>query len=382
MRSDVKRVLVVDDSSTMRNVICDFISGESDFEVAGTASNGIEAVEKHEELRPDIVTLDLQMPRMQGIDALDAIIERRATAVIVVSSLTKRSAEITMQALERGAFDYISKPDARTDSDMFLDLLLRKLRASAHADVRRVLEIRQERMKQLRQRQQSRNCTPQSDKVSEAKKFQNCCVAIGISTGGPPALASLFECLRPPLPPIVIVQHMPEMFTGSFAARLDACSDIKVTEATGGESLRPNEALLAPGGKHLRLIRKRGTVVTDIDQEQPAVSGHKPSVDVMMRDAAAAFVDRCIGVIMTGMGFDGVAGCEAISSGGGLVLGQDEPSSDVYGMNKAAFKAGYVDLQFSLNELPDLIKAKCGELFEMPGTSAVTTSSLADVSIG
>lgn len=361
MRSDVKRVLVVDDSSTMRNIISSVISRESDFEVVGTASDGVEAVEKHEELCPDIVTLDLQMPRMKGLDALDAIIERRPTAVIVVSSLTKRSADITMQALERGAFDYIPKPDARSCSEAFLDSLLRKLRASANADVRRVLEIRKERMKQTREDQGNRRSSSQSDEVVDG--FQDSCIAIGISTGGPPALASLFERLVPPLPPIVIVQHMPAAFTSSFAARLDACSEIKVIEAQGGEVLRPNQALLAPGGKHLRLVRAGTKVVTEIDQEQSAVSGHKPSVDVMMWDAAAVFSGSCIGVIMTGMGYDGVAGCEAVSASGGIVLGQDESSSDVYGMNKAAFKAGHVDLQFSLDELHELIATKCSELF-------------------
>ncbi|MEC8555251.1 MAG: chemotaxis response regulator protein-glutamate methylesterase [Planctomycetota bacterium] len=360
MRSDVKRVLVVDDSSTMRNVICDALSKESDFEVVGTASDGVEAVEKHEELLPDIVTLDLQLPRMEGLDALDAIIESRPTAVIVVSSLTKRSVDITMQALERGAFDYIPKPDACSCSEKFLDMLLRKLRASANADVRRVLEIRKERMKQSPCDQAGWRGSSQSDRVVEG--FHDSCVAIGVSTGGPPALACLFERLVPPLPPIVIVQHMPEAFTGSLAARLDACSEIKVIEAQGGEVLRPNQALLAPGGKHLRLVRAGTKVVTEIDQEQAAVSGHKPSVDVTMRDAAAVFSGRCIGVIMTGMGFDGVAGCEAVSASGGLVLGQDESSSDVYGMNKAAFKAGHVDIQFSLDELHELIATKCSEL--------------------
>jgi len=179
-------------------------------------------------------------------------------------------------------------------------------------------------------------------------------VAIGISTGGPPALAQLFGALIPPLPPIVIVQHMPQMFTGPFANRLNSLSAIRVREAAQGDILRPNEALVAPGGKHLSLRRIGGRVEVVVADGDP-VSGHKPSVDVMMRSAAQTFGKACVGVIMTGMGRDGADGCAAVRSAGGYVLGQDEATSDVYGMNKVAFVEGHVDVQTSLQNLPDAI---------------------------
>ena len=176
------------------------------------------------------------------------------------------------------------------------------------------------------------------------------CIAIGISTGGPPALARLFADLHPPVPPIVVVQHMPAAFTRPLAERLDGLSEITVREATDGTPLLPNQALLAPGGKHLR-IRRFGNLLRANVFDGPAVSSHKPSIDVLMTSVAEAFGRRCLGVIMTGMGRDGVAGCAAIRQSGGIVLGQDEQSSDVYGMNKIAFVEGHVDRQFALGDV-------------------------------
>jgi two-component system, chemotaxis family, protein-glutamate methylesterase/glutaminase len=178
------------------------------------------------------------------------------------------------------------------------------------------------------------------------------CIAIGISTGGPPALAHLFAHLRPPVPPIVVVQHMPAAFTQPLAERLNGLSEITVCEATDGASLVPNQVLLAPGGKHLR-IRRFGHLWRANVFDGPAVSSHKPSIDVLMTSVAEAFGRRCLGIIMTGMGRDGVAGCAAIRQAGGNVLGQDEHSSDVYGMNKIAFVEGHVDRQFALSDVAD-----------------------------
>jgi two-component system, chemotaxis family, protein-glutamate methylesterase/glutaminase len=173
------------------------------------------------------------------------------------------------------------------------------------------------------------------------------CVVIGISTGGPPALAQLFAALHPPLPPILIVQHMPAAFTRPLAERLNGLSEISVSEATDGASILPNKALLAPGGKHLR-VRRFGSMFRVQVFDGPAVSSHKPSIDVLMTSVAETLGQRSIAMIMTGMGRDGVAGCAAIRKAGGFVLGQDEQSSGVYGMNKVAFVEGHVDRQFAL----------------------------------
>ncbi len=182
------------------------------------------------------------------------------------------------------------------------------------------------------------------------------CIAVGISTGGPSALTVLFNVLRPPMPAIVVVQHMPPRFTGPLAWRLDALSELSVKEAEANDVLRPNHVLIAPAGLHL-LLRRSGNRVRVVLNDEPPRSGHKPSIDVMMQSAAKAFGPRCLGVIMTGMGYDGVSGCAAIRAGGGYVLGQDEASSDVYGMNKAAHGAGHVDRQFSLDDAAAVIGA-------------------------
>ncbi|MBL9084552.1 MAG: chemotaxis protein CheB [Planctomycetales bacterium] len=205
-------------------------------------------------------------------------------------------------------------------------------------------------------------------------ELADCCIAVGTSTGGPPALARLFSQLPSPMPPIVVVQHMPQAFTRPFAERLDALGAIEVREAQDGDILRPNLALIAPGGKHLRIRRRAGlfrAVVFDGD----LVSGHKPSVDVMMKSVAECFGRRCLGVIMTGMGHDGVDGCLALRNRGGFVIGQDEGTSDVYGMNKAAFVAGAVNAQAPLDEIAQRIASHVNRKFlqtSKPQTSSAT----------
>ncbi len=175
------------------------------------------------------------------------------------------------------------------------------------------------------------------------------CIAIGVSTGGPPALACLFESLRPPMPPIVVVQHMPPNFTKPLAWRLDSLGELSIREAANGDLLEPNHVLIAPGGKHLQ-VRRLDTSAKAVVRDGAPVSGHMPSADVLMKSVAESFGKNCLGVIMTGMGRDGADGCGAIRAAGGYVLGQDEASSDVYGMNKVAYVEGNVDRQFALSE--------------------------------
>ncbi len=360
------RVLVVDDSPLIRELICDALAQHADLEVVGTAGDGSEALKAMATLKPDILTLDLQMPRMDGLTTLDRILETYATPVIVVSALTQRAADTTMQALQRGAMDYVAKPEGLSEvRKVFCEELPYKIRNMAHTDVRRVLKFR------LARERRAQMTPPKVDETAAAR-LANGCIAIGISTGGPPALTSLFSSLLPPLPPIVIVQHMPPMFTGPFANRLNSLSCLKVKEAQEGDVLEPNLALVAPGGKHLAVRRRGGRVhVTVNDGEM--VSGHKPSVDVMMRSAAEAYGNRCLGVIMTGMGRDGASGCGAIRAAGGFVLGQDEHSSDVYGMNKVAFVEGHVDMQIGLERLPEAMMAHgC----RMATRRAMSTTSL------
>jgi len=195
------------------------------------------------------------------------------------------------------------------------------------------------------------------------------CIALGVSTGGPPALRTLLESLRPPVPPMVVVQHMPRHFTGPLAWRLNALSQLAVKEAEEGDRLQPNLVLIAPGGLHLEL-RPAGDSARVALRDGSPVSSHKPSVDVMMKSAAAIFGPRCLGVIMTGMGRDGSDGCRAIRTAGGYVLGQDEASSDVYGMNKVAYFEGNVDRQFSLAEAAGTLTLQVKRLWSLEAVRA------------
>lgn len=341
------RVLIVDDSKMIRQMIADIIVETPDIEVAGEASDGQKALALLSTLRPDVITLDVQMPNMGGLETLDGILAQQPTPVIMVSTLTQRGAATTLEALDRGAIEYVGKPEGGLAGIAGLrEELPRKIRAVFGLDMRRIIKIR-------RQRKTARESIPVEKPaptpISEPlpAHVSDKCVALGISTGGPPALASLFEALRPPTPPIVVVQHMPPHFTKPFAWRLNSLSKLEIKEAEDGDVLRPNHAYVAPGGLHVQLMRQ-GSMVKIRLRDEPLVSGHKPSVDVMMQSAAACFGPRCLGVIMTGMGRDGVDGCRLIRAAGGYVLGQDEATSDVYGMNRAAHMEGHVDRQFGL----------------------------------
>jgi len=346
------RVLVVDDSAVVRSIIADSIANTPGMKVVGKAGDGRKALEILDSVRPDVITLDIQMPNMDGLATLDAILARRPTPVIMVSSLTKLGAQITLDALERGALDYLAKPDygAQTKAAL-LEELPRKIRSAAGTDVRRVLRIRREQSKRRAQRKLERRApsAAQRPESAVAAELADKCIAIGISTGGPPALSRLFESLRPPMPPIVVVQHMPPNFTKPLAWRLDSLSELSIKEAAHNDLLQPNHVLIAPGGKHMRVRRLGGLVKVAISDGAP-VSGHKPSVDVLMQSVAEVFGADCLGVIMTGMGRDGSDGCGAIRQKRGYVLGQDEATSDVYGMNKVAYVEGNVDRQFGLHQ--------------------------------
>ena len=346
------RVLVVDDSAVSRAIICDQIEAAGGMSVAGRARDGRAALEKVAALHPDVITLDLQMPGMDGLAVLDAMLTTNPVPVIMVSSLTRAGAAVTLDALERGAVDYVPKPEKGGARDQaFGEELLSKIRGAAEVDVRRMMASRKRRGVAVRLPERP-VVKPAADACPE--DLADKCVALGISTGGPPALHRLLAELRPPMPPIVIVQHMPPQFTGPLAARLNSISALSVREAEQSDVLEPNCVLIAPGGKHLEIARRGGRVRAS-PRDGEVVSGHKPSVDVMMAGAAEAFGPNCLGVIMTGMGRDGVGGCRAIRAAGGYVLGQDEASSDVYGMNKVAFVEGNVDQQFALGDAATII---------------------------
>lgn len=367
------RVLVVDDSRLMREMLSDLINAAPGMEVAAVAASGQEALSVLDSAAPDLVTLDIQMPGMDGLETLDRLLAQRPLPVIMVSALTQRGATTTLDALDRGALDYVAKASDGLAAVKALEAELpRKIRTMAGTDVRRMLEIRRKRSEGLAARAKitasassagtaAASAPPKVDNAALARQ----CIAIGISTGGPPALSSLFSELAVPLPPIVIVQHMPANFTKSLAWRLDSLTPLTVKEAESGDVLTPNHVYLAPGGSHLQLRKSAHRAVVTI-RDGDNVSGHKPSVDVMMGGAAEIYGPNCLGVIMTGMGRDGSDGCGKIRAAGGYTIGQDEETSDVYGMNKVAWVEGNLDGQFGLHEAARSITRGLKKLGQSP----------------
>jgi two-component system chemotaxis response regulator CheB len=348
------KVLVVDDSAVIRQVVSDFINKEPDMVVVGKARNGQEALDLIPSLKPDVVTLDIQMPVLDGLATLEEITRRFPLPVIMASTLTQRGATISLEALEKGAFDYVAKPEIGVQqSETFRAELIQKIRLAAGADIQRIIRIRQAHRRRAATVASSVAPVP-SKNLDAPASLGRAVIALGISTGGPPALARVFSELAPPMPPILVVQHMPPNFTKALGWRLNSLSALEIKEAEAGEAVLPNRVYIAPGGLHME-VQRTGTGPRIVIRDGQPVSGHKPSVDVMMTSAARVYGPRVLGVIMTGMGRDGVDGCRAIREAGGYVLGQDEASSDVYGMNKVAFVQGYVDRQFHLDEAAEVI---------------------------
>ena len=340
-------VLVVDDSAFMRRAIQKMLEKEADIRVAATAASGEEALELVERVKPDVVTMDVEMPGMGGLDAVRAIVARRGPPVIMVSALTREGAETTLRALEIGAVDFIPKPDsALIDIVNVQRELVEKIRhfGSRGAYLRALREttvLRRAGLEDLLNERAARAAQPPPR--TAARRAAVTCVAIGTSTGGPVALTTIL----PKLPatfavPIVVVQHMPPGFTRPLSERLNATSAITVVEGAEGMALAPGTAVIAPAGKQLRVRRAHGGVAVALADDRER-SLHVPSVDVMTASVAEAYGAGTLGVILTGMGQDGVRGLQAIKNRGGYVIGQDEASSVVYGMPRAAAAAGLVD---------------------------------------
>ncbi len=344
------RVLIVDDSAFMRNALGKMLASDPDIEVAGIARDGVEALEKVALLKPDLVTMDIEMPRMDGIEALRRIMATSPLPVIMVSSLTTEGARATLEALEIGAVDFLSKNLA----DLSLNILQVR-----EALLEKVKQIGRRRMRQAgrlpaRGPQPTAAAAPPAGgpKTEYRKERRIAIVAIGTSTGGPKALQDVIPRLPKDFPvPTVIVQHMPPAFTAAFADRLNDLSKVRVKEAEEGEVLKPGVVLVAPGRGHLSVRRGRvGECYVTIDENRPELI-YRPSADVMMLSVADIFPGRALGVILTGMGNDGEKGMRAIKASGGRTLAQSEETCVVYGMPKAAVEAGVVDREVPLAEV-------------------------------
>jgi two-component system, chemotaxis family, protein-glutamate methylesterase/glutaminase len=366
------RVLIVDDSALMRRLLSDLLGASPEIQVVGMARDGREAVVQALRLKPDVITLDVEMPEVSGLDALPAILAVHEVPVVMVSALTQEGAEVTLQALELGAVDYFPKPERNQLSEMRAgrDLLVAKVLAAAQSRVRRPRRAAAPPLTTSAPTAATRPARHRPGRPSGAVPAPGPapgsqvasgsplpCIVIGISTGGPQALSQVFPLLTAPIPPILVVQHMLAEFTGTFAERLDryTAPTIKVKAAEEGDIVVPDQILVAPGGRHMTLAGHPPRVRVVLSDD-PEVSGHRPSIDVLFQSAAKVYQSAAVGIIMTGMGRDGVEGCKAILAAGGFTFGQDEATSVVYGMNKATFLEGAVKVQFALHDLPAILE--------------------------
>ncbi len=323
------RVLVVDDSATMRGLITATLQRDPEMIVIGQACDPIEARQAIKDLNPDVVTLDIEMPNMNGLDFLEKIMRLRPTPVIMVSTLTHEGAEANLRALEIGAVDCIGKGFGNNG----FELLVEKVRMAANSRVRANTAL----------------LKPASHAFTPGERV----VAIGSSTGGVEALLTVLSRFPANCPPTLITQHMPAVFTTRFAERLNRQCAPEVTEASDGAAILPGHVYLAPGDSHLEIVKQGGLRCRLTKAEK--VNGHRPSVDVLFHSMVRAAGGNTLGVILTGMGRDGAQGLLAMRNSGAPTIGQDEASCVVYGMPKAAFEAGAVAQQLGLEKIADRI---------------------------
>ena len=340
---DKIKVLVVDDSALMRKVLTDMLQKDPDIVVVGTSNNGKGAIARNEDLKPDVITLDVEMPILDGLGALKHIMETRPTPVIMVSVLTQHGAETTFKALEMGALDFVPKPSAQLSlsNEEIGDLLRNKVKSISKYKFRFAENIRSHSKERISSLLVDK---PHAPRLGTTKTHSDKIVAIGTSTGGPQALIEVFKLFPENFPaPVVVVQHMPEGFTTSFGERLNGSSALNVKEAGDGDILKPGCGYLAPGHSHMTIEKHLSNEYRICLSQTEKVSGHRPSIDVLFRSVARNWGSRSVAVIMTGMGRDGASGISEIRKIGGFTLAQNEETSVVYGMNRAAVDEGGID---------------------------------------
>ncbi|HSD26017.1 MAG TPA: chemotaxis response regulator protein-glutamate methylesterase [Vicinamibacteria bacterium] len=333
------RVLVVDDSAFVRKAVERMLGGADDIEVVGFAADGEEGLARARELQPDVVTLDVRMPRLGGLETLERLMAEQPVPVLLMSTLTQEGAEVTLRGLELGALDFVDKSSVQPMSMLSLaDELVAKIRALGGARVR------------PRPR-------PAASASAVAPAAPAECVVIAASTGGPAALQTVVGGLPAGFPAaVLVVQHIPRGFTRSLAERLNARSSLPVREARDGELVGPGSVLVAPAGIHSRVVRRRGRVEVALEEE-PRGALHRPSADVVMGSTAEVFGPASVGVVLTGMGSDGTEGLRAIREKGGLTVAESEATSVIYGMPKAAIEAGVVQRVVPLEKVAGEILA-------------------------
>jgi two-component system, chemotaxis family, protein-glutamate methylesterase/glutaminase len=347
--SEKLRVLVVDDSALMRKLIPQILVRDPKIEVVGTAMDGLIGLKKIAELRPHVVTLDLEMPRMDGIEMLRQITLKHRVPVIVVSAHTEEGAALTLKALSLGAFDFVTKPQDAASGRMAQiasELALKIKVAASSGAPKMIITVPTPKRKDLRA-------------FSTQPRWPSRIVAVGISTGGPNALQYLFAQLPEDFPGcLLVVQHMPEGFTEMFARRLNDSSALEVKEAQSGDLLLAGRALICPGNRHMKVVRmEHGDVIILVDQ--PRVNGHRPSVDVLFHSVAQAFGSKAVAVLMTGMGDDGAAGLGAIQAAGGFTIAQSPDTCVVDSMPRSAIDRGFAAKVIGLPGLAGTLQSRC-----------------------
>jgi two-component system, chemotaxis family, protein-glutamate methylesterase/glutaminase len=340
------KVLVIDDSALIRSLLTELINDTKDLEVVGAAPDPLVAREMIKQLNPDVLTLDVEMPRMDGLDFLEKLMRLRPMPVLMVSTLTEKGSEITLRALELGATDFVTKPKMGITQGMqqYADEITDKIRTAAKAKVSTLQSIAKASASGVQVQNAIRNPLISSEKL----------LIIGASTGGTEAIKAFLTQMPSDCPGVLITQHMPAGFTKSFATRLDSLCKISVKEAVDGERILPGHAYIAPGDQHLLLARSGANYVTRLSDSEP-VNRHKPSVDVLFDSAAVHAGKNAIGIILTGMGKDGAVGMLRMKEAGAHNFAQNEESCVVYGMPREAVAHGGVHEVAHLKDLPRLV---------------------------
>lgn len=342
------KVLVIDDSALVRSLLSEIIRNAPGFSLVGAAPDAYVARDLVNQFTPDVITLDIEMPRMDGLSFLEKLMAARPTPVVMISTLTDAGAEVTLQALELGAVDFIPKPKLGISEGLreYSEIILEKLAAAAKVKVKPIKKAT------------DRTQVNASEKISRERiQSTEKIIAIGASTGGTEAIKDVLMQLPSAVPGIVMTQHMPPGFTRTFAERLNKLTRLRVSEAKGGERILPGHAYLAPGGFHLLVTRSGADYVIKLSDADP-VHRHRPAVDVMMESVANAGGKNVIGVLLTGMGKDGAKGMLDIRNHGGYTFAQDEKSCVVYGMPKEAVSIGGVDEVIELSDMGTAILSK------------------------
>lgn len=346
------RAVIADDSALLRSMLSDILTESKRIEVVGQARNGREAVKLVKELEPDILVLDCEMPIMDGLQTLKVIMEECPLPVFMFSSLTREGADVTVKALELGAIDFLLKPSGGTE----------KIREIASELVRKISMVVIKGRFKLMRRGRSEGAAKRVTRISRSNKKaidslpkkKVDMIAIGSSTGGVQAALKIVSKLSGPLPPIVWVQHMPPNFTKSFAERLDGAGALSVKEAEHGDVLKAGHCYIASGGKQMT-VKKHAAGFKLCLEGTEKVQGHCPSCDVLFNSVAQVAKNKCLGIILTGMGSDGTDGLKAMKAAGAYVIGQDEESCVVYGMPKSANDAGVVDKEIDISDIADAL---------------------------